>query len=106
MTMTEYTAKRNPNRAPTHPGAILRDDVLPSLGLNVSEAARRLRISRQTLHELLAERKGFTPDTALRIGKLAGNGAGLWLRMQQDFDLWHAERELADELRKIEKAAA
>lgn len=43
---------------------------------------------------------------ALRVGKLAGNGAGLWLRMQQDFDLWHAERALADELRKIQKAAA
>lgn len=104
--MSEYAAKRNPNRAPTHPGAILREDVLPSLGLSVSETARRLRVSRQTLHDLLAERKGFTPEMALRIGKLAGNGPGLWLRIQQDFDLWYAERELADELRKIEKAAA
>ena len=74
--------------------------------LNRAETARRLYISRQTLHDLLAERKGFTPEMALRVGKLAGNGAGLWLRMQQDFDLWHAERALADELRKIQKAAA
>ncbi|WP_298192169.1 hypothetical protein [Metallibacterium sp.] len=43
---------------------------------------------------------------ALRAGALAGNGAALWLRMQQDFDLWHAERALADELRAIRKSAA
>src|SRR5579875_2647739 len=104
--MTEHTAKRHPNRAPTHPGAILREDVLPALGLSVTETARRLHVSRQTLHDLLAERKGFTPEMALRVGKLAGNGATLWLRMQQDFDLWHAERKLADELRAIHKAAA
>ncbi|THD10529.1 HigA family addiction module antitoxin [Metallibacterium scheffleri] len=102
--MTEYTAKRN--RPPIHPGAILRDDVLPALGLSVAESARRLRVSRQTLHDLLAERKGFTPEMALRVGAFAGNGATLWLRMQQEYDLWHAERELADELRAIEKAAA
>lgn len=103
--MTEYTAKRNPSRAPTHPGAILREDVLPALGLSVAECARRLHVSRQTVHDLLAERKGFTPEMALRVGKLAGNGGALWLRMQGDFDLWHAERELADELRTIRKAA-
>lgn len=102
--MTEYSAKRN--RPPVHPGEVLREDVLPALGLSVSETARRLRVSRQTLHDLLAERKGFTPEMALRVGKLAGNGATLWLSMQQDRDLWYAERELADELRAIHKAAA
>ena len=102
--MTEHTAKRE--RAPAHPGTILREDVLPALGLSVAEAARRMHVSRQTLHELLAERKGFTPEMALRAGALAGNGATLWLRMQQDFDLWHAERALADELRAIRKSAA
>lgn len=104
--MAEYIAKRHPGRAPTHPGAILREDVLPELRLSVAEAARRLRISRQTLHDLLAERKGFTTEMALRVGKLAGNGAGLWLRMQQDYDLWRTEREMADELRAIHRAAA
>lgn len=104
--MTEHPAKRNPSRAPTHPGAILREDVLPALRLSVAETARRLRVSRQTLHDLLAERKGFTPEMALRVGKLAGNGAAFWLRMQQDYDLWHAERELVDELRTIHRAAA
>lgn len=104
--MAEYAAKQNPNRTPTHPGAILREDVLPALRLSVAEAARRLHVSRQTLHDLLAERKGFTPEMALRVGKLAGNGAGLWLRMQQDYDLWHAERKLANELRAIHRVAA
>ncbi|HET6911722.1 MAG TPA: HigA family addiction module antitoxin [Rhodanobacteraceae bacterium] len=103
--MTDHPAKRSPNRAPTHPGAILREDVLPALNLSVAETARRLHVSRQTLHDLLAERKGFTPAMALRIGKLAGNGAAFWLAMQQDYDLWHAERALANELRAIQKAA-
>ncbi len=104
--MATIAAKRLPNRAPTHPGALLREDVLPALRLGVSETARRLHVSRQSLHDLLTERKGFTPEMALRIGKLAGNGPALWLRMQQDFDLWHAERALAEELRTIESAAA
>ena len=104
--MNTIAAKRHPGREPTHPGALLREDVLPALGLSVSEAARRLHVSRQTLHALLAERKGFTPEMALRIGKLAGNGPALWLRMQQDFDLWHAARALADELKSIRRVAA
>jgi len=103
--VTEYLAKRVPRRPPTHPGALLREDILPALKLSVSETARRLHVSRQTLHDLLSERKGFTPEMALRVGKLAGNGAALWLRMQQDYDLWHAERALAAELRTIRTAA-
>ena len=103
--MTEYAAKRTENRPPTHPGALLREDILPALKLSVSETARRLHVSRQSLHELLNERKGFTPEMALRVGKLAGNGPTLWLRMQQDYDLWHAERALAAELRTIRTEA-
>ena len=104
--MKTTTVKRQASRVPTHPGAVLREDVLPALRLSVSETARRLHVSRQTLHDLLAERKSFTPEMALRVGKLAGNGPVLWLNMQQEFDLWHAERALADELREIKQAAA
>lgn len=104
--MNVIAAKRNVDREPTHPGALLREDVLPALSLNVAEAARRLHVSRQTLHALLSQRKGFTPEMALRVGKLAGNGPALWLGMQQDFDLWHASRALADELKTITRAAA
>lgn len=89
------------HRPPTHPGSILRDDVLPALNLSVSEAARQLRVTRQTLHRVLAGKSGVSPEMAVRLGKFCGNGPGLWLRMQQTFDLWQAEERLRDELDKI-----
>ena len=89
-------------RLPTHPGAILRDDVLPSLpGMSVSGFARKLGVSRQTLHAVLAERSGVSAEMALRLGTLLGNGAQLWLDMQTQFDLWHAQAKLHDELRRM-----
>lgn len=92
---------RRLERPPTHPGAILREDVLPALRLSVSDAARQLGVSRQMLHRILACRAPVTPDTAVRLGKFCGNGPGLWLRLQQAFDLWHAERRLAKEITNI-----
>ena len=97
----EYLVNTRPRRSPTHPGELLREDVLPALKISVSEAARRLRVSRQTLHRILAGDAGVTPDMAVRLGKFCGNGPGLWLRMQQAYDLWHAEQRLANELTKI-----
>ncbi len=102
--MGEYAVKRPLKRPPIHPGEILREDVLPGLGISVSEAARRLGISRQQLHRILACTHPITPKMALRIGKFAGNGPGLWLRMQQNYDLWHAEQQMKEELSKIEPA--
>ena len=99
--MAEYRIKRPLKRVPTHPGEILREDVLRELKLSVSEAARRLGVSRQQLHRVLGCTHPITVEMALRIGKLAGNGPGIWLRMQQNYDLWHAEQELAGELKKI-----
>jgi len=103
--MVEYSVKRPLNRPPIHPGEIFREDVLPSLGLSISEAARRLNISRQQLHRVMACTHPITTEMALRIGKFAGNGPGIWLRMQQAYDLWHAEQRMKDELSKIETAA-
>jgi addiction module HigA family antidote len=103
--MVEYSVKRPLKRSPIHPGEILREDVLPSLGLSISDAARRLNISRQQLHRVLACTHPITTEMALRIGKFAGNGPGIWLRMQQAYDLWHAEQRMKDELSKIETAA-
>src|SRR4030042_2330373 len=100
--MKEYTVKRPLKRAPIHPGEIVREDVLSALGLSVSEAARRLGGSRQQLHRVLACTHPITADMALRIGKFAGNGPELWLRMQQAYDLWHTERQMEDELSNIE----
>ena len=76
-----------------------------SLGLTQTAMAEALGISRQLLHGILREAKPVTPETALRLGKLFGNGPTLWLRMQQEFDLWHAARSLADDLKRIETHA-
>ena len=75
-----------------HPGEVLREDVLPRLGLAVSTAATQLGVTRQTLHRILAGTTSITPAMALRIGKFFGNGPGVWLRLQNAYDLWHAER--------------
>lgn len=83
--------KRNPNRAPTHPGELLRD-VIPATGKTKTEIAALLGISRQHLYDILNGNKPVSPEVAVRLGKLFGNGAGLWLRMQSAFDQWHAER--------------
>ena len=92
--------------APVHPGELLREDVLPATGLSVSAAARALGVTRQTLHAVLAGRQAVTPEMALRLGKLFGNGPDLWLRMQQAHDLWHAQRSLADVIERIETVRA
>ena len=81
---------------PVHPGEILREDVLPALGLSVIGAAARLGVTRQTLHRIIARSnpRPVTPEMAVRLGKLCGNGARLWLNLQSAFDLWHAERRI------------
>ncbi len=84
-------------RSPTHPGTILREDVLPNLaGISVSTFASCLGVSLQTLHSLLAERSGITAEMALRLGKLLGNGPQLWLDLQTNYDLWQAEAKQND----------
>jgi antitoxin HigA-1 len=102
--MADKTIRRDPNRAPVHPGAILREDVFPALDEPVVAAARKLGVTRQHLHRILAEKAPITPDMAVRLGKYCGNGAGLWLRLQQNYDLWHAERALKREVAKIPTA--
>ncbi len=102
--MAEFEVKRPLSRPPVHPGEVLREDVFPALGLSVSEAARRLGVSRQQLHRILACSHPITVEMALRIGKLVGNGPGLWLRMQQNHDLWRIEQGLRSDLEKITPA--
>lgn len=88
-------------REPTHPGAVLRDIVLPELGLSVAAAARQLRVTRQALHRVLAETASVSPEMAARLGKFCGNGPDLWLSMQASYDLWHVEKQMKAELAKI-----
>ena len=103
---TEILVEGEPAFPPTHPGLLLGGTVLPALGLSVTAAARELGVTRQTLHRLVAGRVAVTPEMALRLGRWAGNGPGLWLRMQAAFDLWHAERRLADTLAAIPSHAS
>ena len=104
--MAEYLVKHSPKRRPTHPGAILREDVLPAMTISVSEFARGLGVSRQVLHKILAETHGITPEMALRIGEFLGNGPELWLRMQQDYDLWQTRNAMKPALDKIRRNKA
>ncbi len=100
--MPQFDAQKYSHWEPSHPGAILREDVLPALRMKPAEAARRIGVSRQALHNVLTEKSAVTPDMALRLGKLCGNGPALWLRLQIARDLWQAERELASVLTGIE----
>ena len=84
---------RNKKRAPSHPGALLREVVLPELGITQGELADRLGVSRRTVSEILNEHRPVTPDMAIRLGKLLGNGAGIWLKMQQAVDVWTLEQQ-------------
>ena len=91
--MTLYPAKRSPDVCPSHPGALL-DDVLPDTGKTKTEIARLLGISRQHLYDIMAERKPVSPEVAVRLGTLFGDGPGVWVRMQAAHDTWHAERRV------------
>jgi addiction module HigA family antidote len=92
--VTEYPAVRDPHRCPTHPGELLRDDIIPATGKTKTEIASLLGISRQHLHDILEERKPVSPAVAVRLGKLFGDGTAVWLRMQAAYDAWQAERKI------------
>jgi len=86
---------------PVHPGEILREDVLPSLGRPKAEIARLLGISRQTLYDILNEKQPVTAAMALRIGKMCGNGPDIWLNLQKRYDLKIAAAAMGDALDAI-----
>jgi addiction module HigA family antidote len=77
---------------PAHPGAFLREDVLPYLDIGHERFAEHIGISNERLASLLAEEAGLTVDEALRIGKALGNGARFWLSLQMQYDIWRAEQ--------------
>jgi len=89
------STKRNPNRRPTHPGAILREDVLPALKMSQTEFADLLRVSRVTVSELLHEKRSLSAEMAVRIGTLLKTTPESWLRMQVSVDLWEVAQQPA-----------
>lgn len=80
-------------RRPTHPGAVLKEDVLAPLNLNVTEAARDLGISRKALSELINERTSLTPDMAVRIAKATKTSPESWINMQSKLEIWKSEQK-------------
>lgn len=91
---------------PTHPGEVLREDVLPAIGGTKAGLARTLGISRQTLYDLLEERQPVTPQMALRLGKLLGNAPEFWLRLQNAYDLATIAPKMAEQVDAITTLAA
>ncbi len=86
--------RRSAERCPTHPGAFLREMVLPAIAMSKVDIAAALGISRQTLYDILAEKQPVTPGMAVRLGAVLGTSAASWLKMQVAYDLWRAEREI------------
>jgi addiction module HigA family antidote len=86
---------------PIHPGEMLREDFLPDYGLTVSALADALGVSRQTVNELLRERRSVSPEMALRLSRLFGNSPEFWLNAQRVVDLWDAAEEIGTQVRRI-----
>lgn len=93
----------NRQRRPTHPGAILREDVLPATGLTQGEFAEVLGVSRRTVNEILQERRPVTTDMAHRLSRALGTSPEVWLGMQQDVDVWDALEANRQEYERIKK---
>ena len=83
---------RHPSVDPVHPGEILREDVLPALSMSKTAVADALKISRQTLYDILNEKQPVTAEMAVRFGKLFGNGPNFWINLQRAYDLAIAMR--------------
>lgn len=98
--------KRARKVRPTHPGAMLREDFLPEYHLTVSGFAKALRVSRQTVNELLRERRAVSPEMALRLSRLFGNSPEFWLNAQRALDLWEAARSIRGKINHISPLTA
>ncbi len=91
---------------PTHPGEMLREDFMPDYGLTTASLADALGVSRQTINEVLREKRAITPVMALRLSRLFGNSPEFWLNAQYSRDLWESEQRFHDELRQIQPLTA
>ena len=91
------------HRAPTHPGEMLLEEFLKPMGIAQSELAERVRVPYQRINELVNGRRGVTPSTALRLAKFFGTSPGFWMNLQLRWDLFHAQRAEAGDLRLIRR---
>jgi antitoxin HigA-1 len=91
---------------PVHPGEMLREDFVTDYGLTASGLAKALGVSRQTVNELLRERRAVTPEMAIRLARLFGNTPEFWLNAQRAVDLWAAEKVLKKSVHQIKPLSA
>lgn len=89
------TPPKAAKRKPTHPGALLREDVLPAMTVTQGELAARIGVSRRSVNMVLNEKRPMTPDFAIRLGRLLNHDPQVWLRMQTALDLWELEQHNA-----------
>jgi antitoxin HigA-1 len=88
-------------RRPIHPGEMLREDFMPDYGLTVTALAEAAGVSRQSVNELLRERRALSPEMALRLSRLFGNSPEFWLNAQRAVDLWDAAQKLKGAVNRI-----
>jgi antitoxin HigA-1 len=91
---------------PTHPGEMLREDFLPDYKLTVSGFAKVIGVSRQTVNEVLRERRAVSPEMALRLSRLFGNTPEFWLNAQRAVDLWEAAKQAKGIINRISPMSA
>ncbi len=89
-------------RRPTHPGEMLREDFLPDYGLTATSLAEAIGVSRQSINELLRERRRVSPEMALRLARLFGNSPEFWLNAQRAVDLWDAAQVIQNDVARIQ----
>ena len=99
-------AKRRTEVRPIHPGEMLREDFLPDYELTVSGLATAIGVSRQSVNELLRERRGVSPEMALRLSRLFGNSPEFWLNAQRAVDLWEAGKAIQKDVQRIRPLGA
>jgi len=88
---------------PPHPGEIIKEDVLEAEGINVTEAAKQLGVSRVTLSRLLNGKAGISVDMALRLSQWLGTTPEVWLRVQEARDLWQARKSKRPKIKPLQR---
>jgi addiction module HigA family antidote len=91
---------------PPHPGEALKEDALPALGLTVTQAAEQLGVARVTLSRMINGRAAISTDMAIRLAQWLGGSAEIWLRLQLQYDLWHAEKNSKIKVEPAQQLAA
>ena len=93
-------------RRPTHPGEMLREDYLPDYNLTVSSLTESIGVSRQSINELLRERRSISPEMSLRLARLFGNSPEFWMNAQRAVDLWDASESIKKDVNRIKPLTA